>query len=353
MSNFQFGRDEATSKRRLTPLRVITVTLGILLLVAIGIAFTYYQRYQRAISGSRSGTPVTLTVANGDSYSALGDLLVKKGITSSKTYFSIYLKLNPPPVLLPGLYSMHTNESLKDVFATLKRGPNEFKVTVVPGMTLTQIATVVGKVPGHSDSKFLAAIKAGGFSSPFITSSTPSLEGLLAPQTYFVLPDESDHSVIQEMINQTTSNAQSAGLTPSTKLNGLDAYQILTVASLVQREALLYSDYPKVARVIYNRLQVPMNLQFDSTVLYGLGLTSGSPSLGQLKISTPYNTYINPGLPPTPISAPSPDAIKAALNPVPGPWLYFVTVQSNGLEAFSATYAEQLANEQLAAERGL
>ena len=345
--------DEAPRQRGIRPLRVVLLTLFVLLLVGVGVIFVFYQRYQSAISGSPSGAAVTLTVANGDSYATLGDQLVAKGITPSKTYFSLYLKLNPPPVLLPGLYSMRTNEALKEVFATLKRGPNEFKVTVIPGMTLKQIADVVGKVPGHSSSNFLAALKVGGYSSPFITASTPSLEGLLAPQTYFVLPDESDKSIIQEMIDQTTANAQSVGLAPSTTLSGLNAYQILTVASLIQREALLYSDYPKVARVIYNRLAVPMNLQFDSTVLYGLGLSSGSPTLSQLKISTPYNTYLNAGLPPTPISAPSPDAIKAALNPVPGPWLYFVTVQSNGLEAFSTTYAEQLANEQLAAERGL
>lgn len=347
------GGDEAHTKRGIRPLRVVLLTILVLVLIAAGVVFFYYQKYQSAISGSRSGTPITLTVANGDSYANLGNQLVAKGITPSTTYFSLYLKLNPPPVLLPGLYSMHTNESLKDVFATLKKGPNEFKVTVIPGMTLAQIATVVGKVPGHSSPKFLAALKDGGYASPFITSSTPSLEGLLAPQTYFVLPDESDRAVIQEMISQTTSNAQSVGLTPSTTLSGLNAYQILTIASLIQREALLYSDYPKVARVIYNRLSVPMNLQFDSTVLYGLGLTSGSPTLNQLKISTPYNTYLNAGLPPTPISAPSPEAIKAALNPATGPWLYFVTIQSNGLEAFSTTYAEQLANEQLAAERGL
>ena len=248
---------------------------------------------------------------------------------------------------------MHTDESLKDVFATLKKGPNEFKVTVIPGMTLSQIATVVGKVPGHSSSKFLEALKSGNYSSPFLAAPKQNLEGLLAPQTYFVLPDESDRSVIQEMIDQTTASAKSVGLTPNTTFNGLSAYQILTVASLIQREALLYSDYPKVARVIYNRLSVPMNLQFDSTVLYGLGLSSGSPTLSQLKVPTAYNTYLNSGLPPTPISAPSPAAIKAALNPVPGSWLYFVTVQSNGLEAFSTTYAGQLANEQLAAERGL
>ncbi|MDA8196605.1 MAG: endolytic transglycosylase MltG [Actinomycetota bacterium] len=353
MSDIQNNFDPSPRRVKRRALKVTLIALLVLVLISAGVLYTYYQRYQSAISGLPSGAPVTLTIASGDSYSQLGDQLVSKGITSSKTFYSLYLKLNPPPVLLPGLYTMHRNESLKDVFSTLKKGPNEFKVTVIPGMTLKQIAAVVGNIPGHSSANFLAALKAGGYSSPFITPSTPSLEGLLAPETYFILPSESDSSVIQEMINQTTANAQSAGLLPSTKVNGLDAYQILTVASLIQREALLYSDYPKVARVIYNRLALPMNLQFDSTVLYGLGLTSGSPTLSQLKIATPYNTYLNAGLPPTPISAPSPDAIRAALNPEPGPWIYFVTVQSNGLEAFSTTYAEQLANEQLAASRGL
>ena len=142
MSNVQLGGDGAPARRGIRPLRVVLFAITIVVLIAAGVVFFYYQQYQSAISGSPSGTPITLTVANGDSYASLGSQLVTKGITPSTTYFSLYLKLNPPPVLLPGLYSMHTNESLKDVFATLKRGPNEFKVTVIPGMTLAQIAAV-------------------------------------------------------------------------------------------------------------------------------------------------------------------------------------------------------------------
>ena len=110
---------------------------------------------------------------------------------------------------------------------------------------------------------------------------------------------------------------------------------------------------PKVARVIYNRLAQGMPLQMDSTVLYALGQDGGPVTSQDLKIQSPYNTYLNTGLTPTPICMPSSTALAAAVHPPAGAWLYFILVQKNGVMAFSDTYAEQLANEQLAKSRGL
>jgi UPF0755 protein len=110
---------------------------------------------------------------------------------------------------------------------------------------------------------------------------------------------------------------------------------------------------PKVARVIYNRLAKGMPLQMDSTVLYAIGQDGGPVTSQDLKIESPYNSYLNTGLPPTPICMPSEVALKAAVDPPAGGWLYFVLVQKNGVMAFSDTFAEQLANEKLAKSRGL
>src|SRR5580658_8261137 len=110
---------------------------------------------------------------------------------------------------------------------------------------------------------------------------------------------------------------------------------------------------PKVSRVIYNRLARDMPLQMDSTVLYSLGQDGGTVTPADLKIKSPYNTYLNTGLTPTPICFPSATAINSALHPPPGGWLYFVLVAQDGTEAFSDTYAGQVANEKLAQQRGL
>ncbi len=122
---------------------------------------------------------------------------------------------------------------------------------------------------------------------------------------------------------------------------------------MVEKEGYIPVNMPDVARVIYNRLAQDLPLQMDSTVLYALGQDGGPVTSQDLKIQSPYNTYLNKGLTPTPICMPSSDALAAALHPPAGGWLYFVLVQKNGVMAFSDTYAEQQANEQLAKSRGL
>ena len=325
---------------------------GFILICGLGVGGAYLI-YLNEISGVGTGAKMQSEVKKGDSFSSLASRLKSQKIIKSVLFFDIYIRIHSNFVLLPGLYSFRHGESDAEVVATLKRGPNEFKLTVIPGMTLDQIAEQIGKIPGHNAGQFLKAASTQRYISPFLPKGSHNLEGLLSPDTYFVLPDESNHQVIQEMLDQTAIVAGQAGLHSNTNANSVTPYQELIVASLIQREALVLSDYAKVARVIYNRLAIPMNLQFDSTVLYGLGLTSGSPTLGDLSTYTPYNTYVNSGLPPTPISAPSFQAIRAALDPAPGPWIYFVTTSSNGAEAFSVTYQGQLANEALAAQRGL
>lgn len=345
--------DKEPNSRRSRILRVVIVIAAVSMLAGLIVVFFVYNAYRNAISGSSRGHGVTVEIHKGDNFRSVANRLVAQKVVSSAFYFDIYTKFHHSFVLLPGMYTMYAGEGISRTIATFERGPNEFKLTIIPGMTLKQIASRVGSLPGHSSRAFLAATRAQGYQSVFLPSGSNNLEGLLSPDTYFVLPDEPNHQLIQEMLSQTATVAKKAGLLPGSNFNSLSGYQELIVASLVQREALILGDYPKVSRVIYNRLAIPMNLQFDSTVLYGLGKTGGAPSLADLSIETPYNTYLNSGLPPTPISAPSYNAIVAAVKPAPGPWLYFVTTSADGSESFSVTYKQQLANEALAAQKGL
>jgi UPF0755 protein len=127
----------------------------------------------------------------------------------------------------------------------------------------------------------------------------------------------------------------------------------VTVASVVEKEGYYPKNMPKVARVIYNRLAHQTPLQMDSTILYALGQDGGTVTPQDLKIQNPYNTYLNGGLPPTPICMSSPIALSAAVHPPQGGWLFFVVVDKSGTEAFADTFPEQLANEQLAHSRGV
>jgi UPF0755 protein len=177
---------------------------------------------------------------------------------------------------------------------------------------------------------------------------------MLGTGEYLVLPGESDLTIVQAMVTRFDRDAQSVGLsTASAAAQGMTTYQVITVASIVEKEGYYTFNMPKVARVVYNRLARGIALQMDSTVLYAIGQDGGPVTSADLKIQSPYNTYLNKGLTPTPICMPSKDAMSAALHPPPGNWLYFVLVQKNGVMAFSDTFAEQQANEQLAKSRGL
>jgi UPF0755 protein len=177
---------------------------------------------------------------------------------------------------------------------------------------------------------------------------------MLGTGNYLVLPGESDLTIVRQMVVRFDRDATAAGLsTASAAALGMTPYQVIIAASIVEKEGYYPKNMPDVARVIYNRLAQGMTLDMDSTVLYSLGQDGGPVTPQDLKIKSPYNTYLNPGLTPTPICMPSTDALSAAIHPPPGSWLYFVLVSKDGTLAFSDTYAEQLANEQLAKSRGL
>ena len=132
----------------------------------------------------------------------------------------------------------------------------------------------------------------------------------------------------------------------------MSAYQTLIVASLVQREAKP-ADFAKVARVIYNRLQVHQKLEFDSTINYSLDRQEVATTDVDRARNTPWNTYLNEGLPKTPICSPGEQALAAAERPEPGDWLYFVTVDMQGTTLFTRDYQEHLANIELAKRNGV
>ena len=228
-------------------------------------------------------------------------------------------------------------------------GPNIYSVRVDAGLTLHEVAIRVGQLPGHSAGKFEQLARSGSVPSTFSPAGSHNLEGLLGTGTYRVLPGETDTAMLTDMVQAFEGQATAAGLSSgSAAALGLTPYQVVTVASIVEKEGYYPMNMPKVARVIYNRLAHQTPLQMDSTMLYALGQDGGPVTSQDLKIQNPYNTYLNNGLPPTPICMPSPIALSAALHPPAGGWLYFVVVDKSGTEAFSDTFAEQLANEQLA-----
>ncbi|WP_156723794.1 endolytic transglycosylase MltG [Streptomyces apocyni] len=164
-------------------------------------------------------------------------------------------------------------------------------------------------------------------------------EGYLFPATYPIGGQSTPASLLSFMVNTANKRWGADAVIQGADRNAVSVYQIVTIASIVQAEAETKEDMGKVARVVYNRLDHGMPLQMDSTINYALNRSTLDTSRADTKIESPYNTYERLGLPPTPIANPGDDAVKAALHPTEGDWLYFVTVKP-GDTRFTADYAE-------------
>lgn len=303
---------------------------------------------------SGPGRTVVVVVTRGESTSSVVATLAKDGVVSSGLLFRLDLAVTGTPVILDGAYAFHASSSFSDAKAVLADGPNLPEVTVRPGNTLREVAIALGgQVSGAYGAAFVAASVDGSVASPFQTRPGGSLEGLVEPGTYVVTPGLTARALLTQMVDGFTAKAATLGLTPSTVVEGHHAHDLVTIASIVEKEGYYAVNMPKVARVIFNRLAVHSVLQMDSTVLYALGQDGGTVTHAMLENPTPYNTYLHAGLTPTPICAVSAAAIAATLNPPPGPWRYFTLVDEAGHLAFATTFAEQLRNEAIGAANGV
>ncbi|MGW4523439.1 endolytic transglycosylase MltG [Amycolatopsis sp. NPDC004378] len=178
------------------------------------------------------------------------------------------------------------------------------------------------------------------------------LEGLIAPGLYDVKPGSTAPEIIAQLVHSSTEAIQNAGLSPQSTGPGMTPYQTLIIASIIEREAVK-ADFGKLSRVIYNRLAINMRLQMDSTVNYVLDRPTLATNDADRNRAGAYNTYKIPGLTPTPISVPSPEAIQAAVHPAAGDWVYFVKCEKNGLSCFAVSFDDHRKNVDLAKARGV
>ena len=230
--------------------------------------------------------------------------------------------------------------------------PNAVVIDVRPGLTLHEVAVDLAAATSDAyASQFLAAAQHAATTSPF--SPNGSLEGLIGYGQYVIASGESPAHLVKRMQRQFVAEATQAGIKPGSTINGLSAYQAIIAASIDEKEGYYPKNMPQVARVILNRLARHAGFQMDATILYALGMDGGTVTPAMLRIHSPYNTYLNAGLTPTPICVVSSYAMRAIVNPPQGTWYYFTLVSRDGTEAFATTFQQQLANERLAASRGL
>jgi UPF0755 protein len=280
-----------------------------------------------------------VAIPAGSSTAKMASQLSKAGIIHSPTVFRFYVKLKGAGPLQAGSYSFKKNSRYDSVISLLEKGPvaQEKHMTIPEGFTLQQIANRVGTLPGLSAEKFVQLATNGQLRSP-LAPDQPNLEGLLFPGTYDVKPGDDEAVILQQMVDRFEQTATAHGVQQTAAQLGVTPYQVVIVASMVEREAKLAEDRGPIASVIYNRLKKSMPLQIDATLMYGDHLTD--PHQINVNSATTYNTYKIKGLPPTPIASPGGPSLDAASKPPQTTYLYYVLIEPNGKQAFATTSTE-------------
>lgn len=300
---------------------------------------------------------VLVEVKDGDNATDIGQDLVDKGVVASLEAFTDSARTNPDSTgIQVGFYQLKKEMPAADALDVLVDPKNliQTAVTIPEGLRLEQIVAILAKQTDFSAKQFEKVLdKPDDIGLPSYAKG--NAEGYLFPATYAFRPNDKPVDMLSQMVARWQQAADEADLEARAKDLGYTPGELMTIASLVESEANRAQDRGKVARVIYNRLETDATnglLQIDATVNYalgrdlGLGLTSED-----LKVDSPYNTRLYPGLPPGPIEAPGDAAIDAAAHPTEGNWVYYVTVNlDTGETKFTDDYDQflQFKNVELA-----
>ncbi len=303
------------------------------------------------------GEAVQITIPSNTPTARIGTMLHEQGVIGDPRVFRYYAQWKGRGGFEAGRYTFRKNDTFDSALETLTRGPqvpNQQKVTFPEGFRLNQFADRVGaRLPGRTAERFQQVAANGRIRSSLLPADSANLEGFLFPSTYQFALDDDEETVISRLVDAFDAAADAEGLTNANAKVGVTPYQALIIASLIEREAKIDVDRGKVAQVIYNRLAAKQALQIDATLIYGMGGKVDRVLFEDLEKDGPYNTYTRKGLPPTPIASPGRESIRAALNPTPGDWLYYVVIDAQGNHAFAKTFQEHRRNIKLAERNGV
>jgi peptidoglycan lytic transglycosylase G len=334
------------------------------LLVGAGVAawFAWSWLEGRIDPSGEPGETVLVEVPEGSSTSDIGHELADAGVISNATVWDWYIRFRDPGEFQAGHYRMQLNSSFTEAIDALEEGalpPNAILITVPEGLTVAQtlarLADPEDGVSGFTAEALQAAIADPASRSSILPRGQRSLEGTLFPESYQVEEGDTPAVVIQRMVAQLDSTVAELDVQARAEALGLTPYQVLTVASIIEEEAGTDDDRPRIARVIYNRLDDEMPLQIDATSCYAKGEPGCTLTEADLASDSPYNTRNRQGLPPTPIASPGRASIEAALDPADGDWLYYVidADADDGSHIFTADYDEFVEARQRCADAGL
>lgn len=308
-------------------------------------AFAYWNYLLAPTDTSANAKTVSVDIPAGSNVQKIGERLEKAGVIRSKTVFTLMAKvMGESTDMKAGEYAISKNLGVIEIINKMVAGDAIAQWVIIPeGLTLGQIAERLHERRLADTGPFINAVhhkpETLGLSIPI---SRHSVDGYLMPDTYRFPKQLSERQIIKEMLrnwNVKVLRPYSA----SFRASDLPMDKIVVLASLIEREAKVPQDRPLISSVIRNRLKRNMKLEIDATVIYALGKHKDKLSFADLKVKSPYNTYLKWGLPPSPICNPGIACIDAALKPAKTSYLYYVA-QPDGSHLFATTFAEHKAN---------
>jgi UPF0755 protein len=335
--------DEAPTTSRRNKGALVVVVVGVVMVMLAGFVAMKLLVHPDDYEGEGTGS-VTVTVTRGERLSQIADSLAKADVVRSAAVFLAAAEGDDRAnAIAPGTYTMRQQMSA-DAALTLMLDPASHlgsRVAVPEGLTVKETVALIARSTKITAASLVKALKRPD-EIGLPEQANGNAEGYLFPATYEVAPTTTAVDLLSQMTRRFAKAARDVDLVARSVDLGVDPADVVTVASIVQRE-VGPSDYAKAARVIYNRLDKGLKLQLDSTVAYALGVRELKLTAAQLATKSPYNTYRVKGLPPGPVCNPGQAALEAALTPAAGDWLYFVTTDPKaGTTEFATTYEQFL-----------
>ncbi len=292
---------------------------------------------------------VNFTINQGATTAQVAQELENKKLIRSAIIFKYLVRSSKAESsLMPGVYSISPHMTPQEILNTITvpQMPNTVKVTIPEGYTVKQIIQTLTAKGLSTENELMHVMEKDDFAYDFLKnlpSGEHRLEGYLFPDTYFFEPKTTAHELIDVMLKR-FSQELTAENVAQLKQSGLSIHQWVTLASMVEREAVKAEERPTIASVMFNRLKINMPLQIDATIQFLLPKSKVLLTYDDLKIESPYNTYLHIGLPPGPIASPGSSSLQAVLHPDKTDYIYYVA-KGDGYHAFSKTYQEQLKNQ--------
>ncbi|WP_313466732.1 endolytic transglycosylase MltG [Carnobacterium sp.] len=343
-------------KKMVNKIVLSIITILFLLLVVLGIVGYHYVTTSLEPLNASSKEEIQVEIPSGASSADISRILEKDKVIKSASVFSFYIKLNNETDFQAGYYLFSPSMTLDEIIHSLQEGgsPVAFdgtKILVQEGVTVEQIADSIEKSTDFSAAEFLKIVQDPKFLAdlqtkyPELLSNAIDakdtryvLEGYLFPATYDFTEEMSLKEVVENMVKKTDEVMQDHYT--AIKEKHLTVHEVMTLASLIEREGNTYEDRTKIASVFFNRIDAEMPLQSDISVLYALNKHKEVVTYKDLEVDSPYNLYKNTGYGPGPFDSPSQDSIKAVLNPAETNYLYFLADTKTGKVYFSRTYTE-------------